>query len=67
MDSPRYPNIVVQLTGEDGNAFAVLGRVQSAMRKAGLDINLVSQFLREAMKGDYDHLLNTVQEWVTVE
>ena len=31
----KYPEVVVQLSGEDGNAFAILGSVQKAMdRKA---------------------------------
>ncbi len=33
---PKYPRVKVQLVGEDGNAFAILGRVQTAMRMAGV-------------------------------
>ena len=32
---PKFPEIDVQLTGEDGNAFAVLGKVSKALRRAG--------------------------------
>lgn len=32
---PRFPGVVVQLTGGDGNVFAVIGAVQRALRKAG--------------------------------
>lgn len=32
--SVTYPDIEVQLTGEDGNAFNIIGRVQHAIRKA---------------------------------
>ena len=32
----KYPNVKVQLVGQDGNAFAILGNVQRAMRRAGL-------------------------------
>ena len=33
---PKYPDIAVQLTGTDGNAFAVLGTVLAALRRAGI-------------------------------
>ena len=30
MAKPKYPEVVVRLVGEDGNAFAILGRVANA-------------------------------------
>ncbi len=30
---PTYPHITVELTGHDGNAFAILGRVLQALRQ----------------------------------
>lgn len=52
-----------RLTGEDGNAFAILGRVSRAMKQAGQG-HLVAEMTRKATAGDYDHLLATVQEYV---
>lgn len=61
----KYPDVQVQLTGEDGNAFAVLGRVARAMRRAGHG-DAVEAFMAEATSGDYDHLLATAMNWVDV-
>ena len=63
---PRYPEIEVRLVGEDGNAFAILGRVLQALRAADVPEAEVQAFLAEATSGDYDHLLGTVMRWVTV-
>lgn len=63
----KYPEITVELVGNDGNAFSVLGNVSKAMRRAGLDKSEIDIFMNEAMSGDYDHLLQTVMNWVTVE
>jgi ribosomal protein S27AE len=63
---PRYPSIVVPMIGEDGNAFAVIGRVQRALRSAGLDDQTVAAFRQEATQGSYDALLATVMRWVEV-
>ena len=62
----KYPNIEVQLVGEDGNAFAIMGKVQKAMRRAGVPKPEIDQYLKEAMSGDYDHLLQVTMEWVEV-
>jgi hypothetical protein len=67
MSTPKYPNITVQLLGRDGNAFAILGRVQGAMRRGGVPQDDIKKFMEEATKGDYDRLLTTVMSWVDVE
>lgn len=64
---PRYPTVSVQLLGGDGNAFAVLGVVRRALRRAGVADDEVSRFFDEATGGDYDHLLATVMRWVEVD
>lgn len=62
--NPKYPNVRVQLTGQDGNAFFILGRIMGAMRKAGVSAAKIKEFETEATSGDYDHLLATCMDWV---
>ena len=62
---PYYPDVVVQLTGTDGNAFAVIGAVEKALR-AAVGGGAADDFRDEATKGDYDELLRTVMRWVEV-
>jgi len=64
--TPKYPQIEVQLSGEDGNAFFVLGKVQKAMRQADVPPAEIKAFMDEAMSGDYDHLLQTCVKYVEV-
>ena len=64
--SPKYPNIIVELTGCDGNAFAVLGRCRQAARQAELPDELIATFTAEAIVTDYDHLLQTAMRWFDV-
>jgi hypothetical protein len=59
----KYPKIKVKLVGEDGNAFAILGRCQRAMRNAGVPDTDQKKFFDEAKSGDYDHLLRTCLKW----
>tara|TARA_R100001463_G_scaffold28798_3_gene65855 strand:- start:5300 stop:5515 length:216 start_codon:yes stop_codon:yes gene_type:complete len=59
----KYPDVIVQLIGEDGNAFAILGRCAREARRAGVDRDEVEAFKEEAMKGDYNHLLRTCMRW----
>jgi hypothetical protein len=60
---PKFPNIEVQLSGEDGNAFFIIGRVSKALKKAG-HIKEAEKFRTEAMDGDYDDLLITAMKYV---
>ncbi len=62
----KYPEVSAQLTGRDGNAFAILGAVTKAMREAGVDKDERDAFIAEATAGDYDHLLATAMNWVDV-
>lgn len=63
---PKYPNITVQLTGTDGNAFAIIGQVRQALRR-GVGPEAEAEFTAEATRGDYDHVLQTCMTWVDVE
>jgi hypothetical protein len=62
----RYPEIEVRLSGQDGNAFAIIGRVTKALRRAGVTQASISEFTSEATSGDYDHVLQTCMRWVDV-
>ena len=63
----KYPDITLQLTGKDGNAFNILGICLQAMRRAGLSQEERDAFQAEATSGNYDHLLATCIEWFNVE
>jgi hypothetical protein len=63
----KYPDVVVTLLGEDGNAFAIMGAVQKALKRAGVDKDEVTAYFNEATAGDYDHLIQTSMRWVTVK
>lgn len=72
----KYPECEVKLTGRDGNAFAVVASVRSALRvhlqklkHEGSDINVgqeLETFMAEAYAGDYDNVLQTCMKWVSV-
>ena len=63
----KYPEVQVRLVGEDGNAFAILGRVQKALKRAGVDADEIKAFHDEATSGDYNHLLRTCMAWVDTD
>jgi hypothetical protein len=66
MDNIEFPQVHVKLVGEDGNAFAILGRVRQAMKRAGVPQDLIEKYTKEATSGDYDHLLQVTMRWVDV-
>jgi hypothetical protein len=62
---PKYPDIKVKMTGEDGNAFSILGRVIKALRRARVPLEERKKFQAEATATDYNNVLQTVMKWVT--
>ncbi len=63
---PIYPEIKAQLIGRDGNAFAIIGTVRKAMRRAGVGAAAIEEFSAEALSGDYGDVLSTCSRWVSV-
>lgn len=62
----KYPDVTVQLTNSDGNAFVIMGKVLGAMKKANVPSIEIGKCQEEMMSGDYDNLLQTVMKWVNV-
>ncbi len=60
-------NVRVELTGTDGNALAIIGRVSKALYNAGHDREFIDQYREEATAGDYDNLLAVTMDYVEVE
>lgn len=64
---PKHPDVTVQLTGEDGNIFFILGRATQALKRAGYaeDAEILAE---EVMASDdYDEALQVVMRTVNVE
>jgi len=66
MDEVRFPDVTVRLVGESGNAFVIMGKVISALKRAG-HADAVDEYTAEAESGDYDNLLTVTMRWVNVE
>ena len=62
----KYPDVAVQLVGQDGNAFGIIGRCVQAARRAEVPKDEIEDFCLEAMSGDYDKLLQTCMRWFDV-
>ena len=65
-DQPLYPDVTVQLTNVDGNAFAIIGACRQTAKQHGLSQEDITRFVDEATSGDYDHLLATCIRWFTI-
>ena len=66
-NGPRFAQVQVQLSGEDGNVFAIMGRVIRAIRKDGATQSDIDEFVAEVTQaGSYDEALSIVMQWVNV-
>lgn len=62
----KYPNIEIELVGQDGNAFAILGRFRRVLVAGGVPSAEIETIMADAMSGDYNHLLQVVMATVEV-
>ena len=67
MTEIKYPHIKVNIIGQNGNAFCILGICQRAMEQAKCTRQEIDAFNEEAKLGDYNHLLATVTNYFDVE
>lgn len=67
VDNPRFPNVVVELSGTDGNSMAILSKARRALRSGGASLEECDEFVNEALSGDYDNVLQTCMRWMQVE
>ena len=63
-ETKRKP--AVKLIGEDGNAFAIIGKCKRALRKAGMQEE-AEAFVKEATSGDYNGVLAAAMKYCEVE
>ena len=63
---PKFPfiEVEVELTGPSGNAFSILGRVQHAMKRAGIPKDVRDEYFEKATQGSYESLLEETERWV---
>ena len=64
--NPKYPDVSVQLSGRDGNAFAIIAAVRGALKSAG-ETAAAEEFGKSAFDCDsYDALLRLAAQTVDV-
>lgn len=62
----RYPDVHVQLTGQDGNAFALIGQAFKAIRQQ-VGPEAAAEFSNAAIESEsYDGLLAFIMQTVNV-
>ena len=56
----------VKLIGEDGNAFAIMGTVAKALKKAGFSQEHIAKYYEESSSGAYDNLIRVAMKYANV-
>ena len=62
-DKKPQTEIVIDLTGPDGNAFALLAYASKFGKQLGWDRDEIEIILREMRNSDYENLINTFDKY----
>jgi len=66
MSKPKYGQYKIKIVGGNGNAFMLLSSAKRQLREQNADPKIFDEFSKEAMSGDYDHLLKTFLKFFDV-
>ena len=58
-DKKPQSEIVIDLTGPDGNAFVLMGMAKRYAKQLGLDADLI---INDMKSGDYEHLVQVFDD-----
>ena len=56
---PQTGPVVIDLTGPDGNAFALMGMAKQYAKQLGID---ASKIINDMRSGDYEHLVQVFDD-----
>lgn len=59
-----FDKVKVKILGEDGNGFAIMGRVLKAMKEAEIPKEIRDKYIKEVTSGDYNNLLTVTLQYV---
>jgi len=62
----KFKHVTVPMRGINGNPLVIVGWVKEHLRRAGATPTELWLFVRYALAGDYDNVLATAAEWVTL-
>lgn len=66
-EAPRYPEVSVNLIGEDASILSIVTRVRTALRRHGVEPDVLDELVTTVTgKGGYEAALHEVTCWVSV-
>jgi peptidase E len=60
------PKPEVELVGQSGNAFYIIGATQEQLRRSNVPKDIIDKFVAEATSGDYDNVIRTAMKYADV-
>jgi len=65
--SPKFSDVSVELIGQDGNVFSIIGKVTQALRRAG-HMDAATEYQKAAMNCEsYDEVLQLTMKTINIE
>ena len=68
MVEPIYPDLVVPVNdGPDGNAMMIVANLRRGLQHRRMSADKISEITAEALSRDYNHVLQTVGKYATLD
>ena len=63
----KYPQVTIKLSYPHIYVFDPMEEAARAMRSAGISEKGIEKYIKEAERGDFNHLMRTIMRYVNVE
>ena len=66
MSKPLFSSVVIDISGPDGNAFAIIAIVMSCLKQCGYSKEEMNKIREDMMSKDYNYLCSVASRYVSL-
>jgi NAD(P)H-flavin reductase len=61
-----FPTVTIDISGPDGNAYYIMGVIQTLLKENGTNEAEIKSVLKDMMSSNYGHLLSVAKKYVNI-
>ena len=66
MSEPLFSSVVIDISGPDGNAFAIIAIVMNCLKQCGYSKEEMDKIKKDMMSKDYNYLCSVASKYVSL-
>lgn len=67
MSNPLFSNVVIDISGPQGNAYCILGTIYQVLHNAGYSKEEIDKIQKDMTSSNYEHLVDVAAKYITIK